>query len=119
RQVGAAGGLRKVLLDRKSLWLANRQAGPDRPAGGETGGQTILGQAPLPPERAGFENPLRTAAMHSENPPRALDSVNGKSVVIEHNLVKVARLEQEWYEDAGEPAALIEKLRASPRRADL
>ncbi len=46
-------------------------------------------------------------------------SINGKRIKIEGRLVRMARLEEEWYEDVENPDALIDGLRASPDRPDI
>lgn len=46
-------------------------------------------------------------------------TINGQNVVIAGNLLKVARLEQEWYEDLEEPRNLIQALSTTRPRADI
>jgi hypothetical protein len=57
--------------------------------------------------------------MQHEVSSRSRTAINGKIIVIESKLVKVARLEAEWYEDAGEPSTFVDKLRDSPEKPDV
>jgi Acetyltransferase (GNAT) domain len=45
--------------------------------------------------------------------------VNGKRILIEGEIPRIARLEQEWYEDVEDPRALINQLSKSEPRPDI
>jgi hypothetical protein len=45
--------------------------------------------------------------------------VNNKRISIEGKLVRIARLEEEWYEDVGDPESLIDAIRGSGCSADV
>jgi hypothetical protein len=45
--------------------------------------------------------------------------INGRKIVISGKVVRTARLEEEWYEDVEDPAALAEELRRSGKGADI
>src|SRR5438874_61053 len=45
--------------------------------------------------------------------------INGKRIVIEGRLPRIAKLEQEWCDDAGDPENLADALRKSANRPDI
>ena len=45
--------------------------------------------------------------------------VNGKRILIEGEIPRIARLEQEWYEDVEDPRTLINQLSKSEPRPDI